>query len=216
MNHWLNNIKFGNPTDVVYAELQTASSLDSIVEDLKQYPFPPNESETTQDEIRELLEFQSSDEQKNDSLVNRYIDYDKDLKDVYFEFCSDNGISEGAELIEAIVKDTNPLIAKLKYFYNRPRPFQMAYYYKARLIAHSSINSMTPSYPSGHVLQSLLLSEIIGSKYPQHYETLIYLANDIEKSRLFLGLHYGSDNDFARICVSKIIRNKSFTKQYGI
>ena len=216
MNHWLNNIKFGNPTDSVYAELQTASSLDSIVDDLKQYPFPPNESETTQDEIRELLEYQSSDEQKNDSLVNRYIDYDKDLKDVYFEFCSDNGISEGAELIEAIVKDTKPLIAKLKYFYNRPRPFQMAYYYKARLIAHSSINAMTPSYPSGHVIQSLLLSEIIGSKYPQHYETLIYLANDIEKSRLFLGLHYGSDNDFARICVSKIIRNKSFTKQYGI
>jgi hypothetical protein len=216
MNHWLNNIRYGNPTDSVYAELQTASSLDSIIEDLKQYPFPPNESETTQDEIRELLEYQSSDEQKNDSLVNRYIDYDKDLKDVYLEFCSDNGISEGAELIDSIVEDTKPLIAKLKYFYNRPRPFQMAYYYKARLIAHSSINAMTPSYPSGHVLQSRLLSEIIGSKYPQHYETLTYLANDIEKSRLFLGLHYGSDNDFARICVSKIIRNKSFTKQYGI
>jgi hypothetical protein len=216
MNHWLNNIRYGNPTDSVYAELQTASSLDSIIDDLKQYPFPPNESETTQDEIRELLEYQSSDEQKNDSLVNRYIDYDKDLKDVYLEFCSDNGIPEGAELIDAIVEDTKPLIAKLKYFYNRPRPFQMAYYYKARLIAHSSINAMTPSYPSGHVLQSRLLSEIIGSKYPQHYETLTYLANDIEKSRLFLGLHYGSDNDFARICVSKIIRNKSFTKQYGI
>jgi hypothetical protein len=216
MNHLLNNIRYGNPTDSVYAELQTASSLDSIIDDLKQYPFPPNESETTQDEIRELLEYQSSDEQKNDSLVNRYIDYDKDLKDVYLEFCSDNGIPEGAELIDAIVEDTKPLIAKLKYFYNRPRPFQMAYYYKARLIAHSSINAMTPSYPSGHVLQSSLLSEIIGSKYPQHYETLTYLANDIEKSRLFLGLHYGSDNDFARICVSKIIRNKSFTKQYGI
>lgn len=216
MNHWLNQIKYGNPTDTLYAELQTASSLDSLLDDLKQYPFPPNESETTQDEIRELLEYQSSDEQKNDSLVNRYIDYDKDLKDVYYEFCNDNGITEGAELIDAIVEDTKPLIAKLKYFYNRPRPFQMAYYYKARLIAHHSFNAMTPSYPSGHVLQATLLSEIIGSKYPQHYETLIYLANDIDKSRLFLGLHFGSDNDFARICVSKIIRNKSFTQQYGI
>lgn len=216
MNHWMNNIRFGNPTDALLVELQSKSSLDSLLDELKQYPYPPNESETTQDELRELLQYQSSDEQKNDALVQRYIDYDKDLKDAFFEFCDDNGISEGAELIEAIIEETKPLIAKLKYFYNRPRPFQLAYYYKAKLIPYSSYNAMTPSYPSGHVLQAYLLSEIIGSKYPQHYETLTYLANDIEKSRLFLGLHFGTDNDFARICVDRIIRDRSFTKQYGI
>lgn len=216
MNHWIDNIKYGNPTDNILPELQKSSSLDGLLDELKKYPYPSNSSEATQDELRELMQYQSSEEQRNDSLVERYIDYDKDLKVAFFEFCEDNGLSEMIEVIEAIVNETKPLIAKLKYFYNRPRPFQMAYYYKAKLIPHASINAMTPSYPSGHVLQAYLLSEVIGSRFPQHYETLTYLANDIEKSRLFLGLHFGTDNDFARICVQKIIRDKSFTRQYGI
>jgi len=216
MNHWIDKIHYGNPTDNILPELQKTSSFDSILDELKRYPYPSNSSETTQDELRELMQYQSSDEQRNDSLVERYIDYDKDLKDAYFEFCEDNGLSEMKEVIEAIINDVKPLIAKLKYFYNRPRPFQLAYYYKAKLIPYASKNTMTPSYPSGHTLQAYLLSEVIGSKYPQHYETLTYLANDIEKSRLFLGIHFGTDNDFARICVQRIIRNKSFTKEYGI
>jgi hypothetical protein len=216
MNHWIDNIRYGNPTDNILPELQSKSSFDSLLDELKKYPYPSNSSEATQDELRELMQYQSSEEQRNDSLVERYIDYDKDLKATYFEFCEDNGLSEMNEVIEAIVKETKPLIAKLKYFYNRPRPFQLAYYYKAKLIPTASFNAMTPSYPSGHVLQAYLLSEVIGSKFPQHFETLTYLANDIEKSRLFLGLHFGTDNDFARICVQKILRDKSFTKQYGI
>lgn len=216
MNHWIDNIRYGNPTDNVLEALQSKGLLDSVLDELKQYPNPSNSSETTQDELRELLQYQNSDEQKNDSLVMRYMDYDKDLKDPFFEFCEDNGLQEGAEIIEAVIRDTKPLIAKLKYFYNRPRPFQIAYYYKAKLVPYGSFNAMTPSYPSGHTLQAYLLAEVLGSRFPQHYETLTYLANDIEKSRLFLGLHYGTDNDFARICVQTIIRNKSFTKQYGI
>jgi hypothetical protein len=216
MSHWLNNIRFGNPTDNIIMELQKSNPLDDVLEELKQYPYPSNASETTQDEIRELLTFQSSDEQKNDNLVGRYIDYDKDLKDAFLEFCEDRGIEGGKELIEAVIEDTKPLIAKLKYFYNRPRPFQVAYYYKAKLVPYMSINSMTPSYPSGHTLQANLIAEIIGSKHPLHYESLTYLANDIEKSRLFLGLHFATDNDFGRICANRIIRSKSFTQRYGI
>lgn len=216
MNHWIDNIKYGNPTDTIITELQKKSPFDGLLDELKKYPYPSNSSETTQDELRELLQYQSSAEQRNDSLVERYIDYDKDLKDAYFEFCDDNNLSEMKEVIEAIIEDTKPLIAKLKYFYNRPRPFQLAFYYKAKLIPYASKTTMTPSYPSGHVVQAFLLSEVIGSRFPQHYETLTYLANDIEKSRLFLGIHFGSDNDFARICVHRILRDRSFTKQYGI
>lgn len=216
MSLWVDKIVYGNPFDNIIPLLKQECPFDSLLPKLKSHSFPSNSSETTEHELRQLMQFQKSEEQTNEALVNRYIDYDKDLASTFYEFCEDNNIKDGVEIVDKLLKDTRPLIAKLKYFYNRPRPYQIAYYYKAKLVPYASYSAMTPSYPSGHCVQAFLLSEVIGSKYPQYYEPLKFMANDIEKSRMFLGLHFESDCDFARVVVQSILRNKDFTKEYGI
>jgi hypothetical protein len=56
----------------------------------------------------------------------------------------------------------------------------------------------------------------LGNKYVEHNDYLQKLAHDISVSRLFLGLHYSSDNDFSLIIADKILTDKNFTKKYGI
>jgi hypothetical protein len=42
------------------------------------------------------------------------------------------------------------------------------------------------------------------------------LAKDIEYSRIFLGVHYPSDNDFSLYIVDTIIKDKEFKAKYGL
>jgi hypothetical protein len=105
---------------------------------------------------------------------------------------------------------------KLKFFYQRPRPYQVAQYYKAKLFPFKSGSAISPSYPSGHSFQARLLTELIGNKYPEHYEFLKSLTHDISMSRMFLGLHFASDIDFAVYCAKAVAQSKEFTSKYGI
>ena len=60
------------------------------------------------------------------------------------------------------------------------------------------------------------MAELIGSRHPEQYEFLTQLVDDIAQSRLFLGLHYPSDNDFAFMVAKAIYTSKEFTTKYGL
>ena len=82
MKSWLNEVTYGNPNDIYLPYLKSGGEYESLYEGLKNYPFPPNDSEATKDEIRELLAYQNNDNQKNEKIVNRYIMYDDDLSSI--------------------------------------------------------------------------------------------------------------------------------------
>jgi hypothetical protein len=42
------------------------------------------------------------------------------------------------------------------------------------------------------------------------------MIEDIANSRLHLGLHYATDNDFAIMIGKEILKHKKFTEKYGI
>ncbi len=62
---------------------------------------------------------------------------------------------------------------------------------------YTSLSYDTPSFPSGHVVLSKVYSEILGNTYPQIYNELQRIHEDICDSRIALGLHYQSDVDVA-------------------
>ena len=66
--------------------------------------------------------------------------------------------------IRNIYDDIYPLILKLKYKYQRPRPYQLAQYYKLKLFPLRSNSVGTPSFPSGHTIQSQLILGVLGQK----------------------------------------------------
>lgn len=215
MKNWINELKYGNPTDN-FLPYFTKADFDFLIEPLTKYPFPENDSEATKDEMRELISFQNATEQKDEEIMSRFLKYDSDAINVYKDYCK-NTIGENMdEDIDKIIEDVKYVIAKLKFKYQRPRPFQLAVIFKARLFPFASLSSMSASYPSGHTMQAYVLSEYISSKHPEHYEFLIDLASDFAVSRLFLGLHFSSDNDFGKFCASKMVNTKEFASKYGI
>ena len=53
--------------------------------------------------------------------------------------------------------------------------------------------SKSPSYPSGHTVQPLVVAEVYSKLYPQHRAGLIKGAKVCGFGRVLAGLHYPSD-----------------------
>lgn len=215
MSPWINNVTYGNPVDEFLPYLKQGP-YQSVYEDLKAYPFPPNDSEATQDELRELIAYQNLPEQQDEEIIARYMEYNHDFVTIFKKYVTEK-IGENLDTeIDGLMEDSKYVITKLKFFYQRPRPYQMAQYYKAKLFPYKSTTAISPSYPSGHSFQARLLTELIGNKFPEHYEFLKNLTHDIMVSRMFLGLHYPSDNDFGVYCAKAVSKSKEFTNKYGL
>jgi hypothetical protein len=163
-----------------------------------------------------LIELQNSEEQKNTTITSRYLDYDNDIATIFKSFCKKRLNQDYDEEIDELIQDLAVLITKLKFAYQRPRPFQIAQYYKARLFPVLSLVAISPSYPSGHTIEAKVMAELIGSRHPDQYEFLSRLADDIAQSRLFLGLHFPSDNDFGLMVAKAVYTSKQFTTKYGL
>ena len=121
-----------------------------------------------------------------------------------------------AEIYNSINEDIAPTIIKLKQKYQRPRPFQLAQYYKLKLFPYDTFSGHSPSYPSGHTIQAYVILNIIGNKYPQSYGFCKQFITDIADSRVYLGLHYPSDNDASYLIGQEILKLKSITDKYKI
>ena len=86
----------------------------------------------------------------------------------------------------------------LKRIYNRARP---------ALIAPEVINegngtllrsdsAATPSYPSGHAVQTYYLAKVLSRKFPAKTHAIMEVATKCANIRIMAGLHYPSDRDF--------------------
>ena len=97
------------------------------------------------------------------------------------------------ELI-GIAKGALPFILKQKHYYNRPRPADV----NKKILPADSKTANTPAYPSGHAIQSFLLSNHLSDYIPKHAEAFEVIANRVADSRVSVGLHFPSDNEKAK------------------
>ena len=89
----------------------------------------------------------------------------------------------------------NSLIYQTKYYYNRLRPNQLAYYLKIGLTSANTRTGHTPSYPSGHTLQAHFYTKLISDVMNIPWED--EATREVAASRMSMGIHYKTDNDFA-------------------
>ncbi len=212
----LNSLAYGNPNKEVLDLIVKESFLDSVFMELKNEPIPSNDSELTKDELNEIVDsIAAVSDEENQEYLKRYKAYDKNLSQTIVSIFKEENIDVENYCTE-IAKDLKPLISKLKYHFQRPRPYQLAYAYKLKLFPYKSSTDDSPSLPSGHTLQAFVILNVIGNKHPQVYKFCKEIIEDIANSRVYLGLHYPSDNDFAKLVGSKILKNPEFTKKYGI
>lgn len=139
-----------------------------------------------------------------------YIKMDLDLKHYLKESSLNKGVkNKDYDFIEKSMVKFEPLIIRLKEYWNRARPYQYANLIEAPLFPVSTFSGHSPAYPSGHTLQGHVWAKLISTVNPELKDWAESIAVKINLSRLALGVHFPSDIDF-----SKKIYNELVSKKY--
>lgn len=212
----LDSIEYGNPNRDLLPLLEGSSFLDKHIEALSQFTPPKNSSKATREELNQLVDMTNL-LQEHPETLKRYISYDIALERTFAGVIQRMQLGEELiQMIDWLFDDLNPLIAKLKMKFQRPRPYQLAHAYRLKLFPYKSLTSDSPSYPSGHALQARTICYVLGNHIPEQFAFFEKLANDILYSRTYLGLHYQSDIDYAILCFNTITKDKEFKVKYKI
>jgi len=207
------NLLFGNPTIDIAPLLKKETYLDTLLGELQSFPPPPNVNST--EELQSIINYTQLLSQNN-NVLDRYLHYDTNFEEYISNSLTKVGIGETIDLIKEIKEDIKPLLVKVKFHYQRIRPRTLATYFNLPLFPYTSYSADTPSYPSGHAFQSKVYCMVLGNKYPKYWRPLQDLADDITKSRIYLGLHYESDCDFAYYMADSVLNHPDFKKKYKL
>ena len=156
----------------------------------KNIPPPENESNTTEDEI-EYLEGIPVDKNLVDSADA--------LRQHFTKFLKSKELEYPKEELKEVMQAVTAIILKLKYHYNRPRPFQIAKAKGLELNAETLQSSSSPSYPSGHATQGRFIARYLSELYPEYRNELMQIGDDIAFSRNMAKVHYPSDSAFGKV-----------------
>ena len=142
---------------------------------------PSDNSFTTMQEIKEL----------NKTPINKNFVKEKD--DIKKSFTK---IVDEGKFIQSLIDESAPIILKIKKHHNRPRPKKLAKKLGIKMEDIEMDSMKTPSYPSGHSAQGVLIGMVLSDKYPSKRNKLMKTARDISKSRNIAHAHYKSDSKF--------------------
>ena len=211
----LDQLAWGNPAQEDVRNMETPTFLDDLLPRLKQQDCFANSSDATREELKQLVGYS----EYQDHSIRRRI-FDQELVPAINALFVKNGC-DGERLgkvTHSVVIDVLPLITKLKYHFQRPRPFQLAYYLGVRLYPNFSHFVSSPSYPSGHCVMGAVLTEVLATQYssvfPDLPEVMRKFCAEVMESRLYMGVHYPSDNRFALQVSQAIVDHKHFRRKY--
>jgi hypothetical protein len=151
-------------------------------------PPPTNDSNETRTEIFKLLAY-------NNGVIDRKMveKYD-DLIKPFMELIEKYNVDVSEDDLEQIIDEASKFTLKIKYKYNRPRPYQIADHYGIEDFKRHKLDSATtPSYPSGHALQGRLIGLILTDKDPKHQNEYMAVSQKISDSRIMARAHYPTD-----------------------
>ena len=154
-------------------------------------PPPANDSNETRTELFKLLAY-------NDGVIDRKMveEYD-DMTKPFMELIEKHNVDVTKDDLQQIIDEGAKFTLKIKYKYNRPRPYQIAEHYGIEdFKRHKLDTAKTPSYPSGHALQGRLIGLILTDKDPKHQNQYMAVSQRISDSRIMARAHYPSDKEY--------------------
>ena len=112
-----------------------------------------------------------------------------DIEAAFKKTAEEQGIKDYDKKIAAkLIKESAPVILELKKYHNRPRPYDL----DKNLKAFKMKSMETPSYPSGHSVQGVLIGNVLKMKYGK--SAFMQTAKNISYSRRVARAHYKSDS----------------------
>ena len=135
-----------------------------------------------------------------DSLppIDNFVKTTDDVHKHFNKFLKTKKLKYPKNEIKDMLKNSSPILLKLKYHYNRPRPEQLAKEMGLLFHAKPLDSARTPSYPSGHSAQGRLTARYLSELYPKYENDLMKLGNEIGAGRLVAKVHYPSDDLFGK------------------
>jgi len=173
----------------------------------------PSFIESTEEISGMIKTYESYRAKKNWKQIQKFIDLcDGSLDETLQVHLSKLSIPFDDKYIDKLVKiseDFGSLIMQLKVHYQRPRPFQVAWYSKQSLYPMATFSGQSPSFPSGHAGQGRFLTKVITKDHPSKRIELTKLSEQISKSRIIMGVHYPSDNMFGEEIACELFKEES-------
>jgi hypothetical protein len=153
-------------------------------------PAPPApDSDALREELLQTMRHTQSPEVGDE--FSRVID--RDMVPYICSVAECYGAEADPEELGELLRDLIPVIMRVKYAFNTPRPWQLAPAYGLSIRRLASPSAETPAYPSGHAIQAAAACGLVASRFPSASRPLTVAAERIGQSRLELGVHYPID-----------------------
>ena len=153
---------------------------DFDVKPFKKKKPPVDSGYTTRTEINEL---------KKIPLKKDFVKKFDNIESAFAKTAKEQGIEDyDKSIAKKLIKESAPVILKLKKYHNRPRPYEL----DKKLSAFVMKSMKTPSYPSGHSVQGMLIGNVLKMKYGK--SAFMQTAKNISYSRRVAHAHYKSDS----------------------
>tara|TARA_E500000178_G_scaffold152890_1_gene152726 strand:- start:32300 stop:35845 length:3546 start_codon:yes stop_codon:yes gene_type:complete len=170
--------------------------VNNVVGDWKNIDVPSptlNDSEETKSEMMMMSKLF---EQRNNAIVQSIKDHDQEVFYGIESYLMKYNLEYTMKDIQNLKKIGSGVVRHFKNKFQRPRPYELAdaLNMKFNHMELISDSMKTPSYPSGHSLQSRLIAEFYGKLYPKHKQNLIDLSDECGYGRVLAGWHYPSDH----------------------
>ena len=148
---------------------------------------PPGDN--TFDTMQELKELESI------PLDKKFVKENDDIEAAFKKTAKQNNIKDYDTSIAAnLIKSSAPIILDVKKHFNRPRPKVVAKKMNINMKDIEMKSMKTPSYPSGHSVQGILIAKVLGDKYPKAKSAFAKTGKNISYSRRVAHAHYKSDS----------------------
>jgi len=122
------------------------------------------------------------------------------------KYCEENGMKFHKDEFNDIIEQSIPIILHFKDRFGRSRPKDV----DNSIETLNSKTNKTPSYPSGHSAQSMLVAKYVIGKFPKHKKGLLAAAKECGIGRVLAGFHYLSDHVAGKLLGEKmyLVMNK--------
>ena len=125
--------------------------------------------------------------------------YDDEFDWAFKKVVEEAGLEYDEVYFKKLIKEAASITIRLKYKFNRPRPFQLGPVLGIDVTKYQSSTAKTPAFPSGHTTQSVLVACVLSEKYPELKEKLMKVADKVSLSRVVGGHHYPSDIEYGKV-----------------
>jgi len=203
------DLKYGNPQLWQKEAMDKGSDLldkvkeTGLMEKWKSKIPPPQSSGEVRKAIEELIMLGNAQTDEDKEFVK---DAERDMLEIFVKFLKINGVDTiKMEDLERITDQINPITFGLKYHFNYPRPYQLSFSLDIPLFPSQPTDACSPSYPSGHSIDSFVLGGILSKKFPQLSNGIGIIAEKLSKSRLQGGIHFPFDAEFGKAIAEDIL-----------